>query len=106
MYQPRYESHAELNYANNFLTRFPSGDFGVRASAALDYRGRVSFPTSAGPVGATSARTLSGLLEIRILRAVVSYQNRNILAYPYEVIPGFQMSRVLSIYGVRWEFWN
>jgi hypothetical protein len=106
MYQPRYESRAELNYANDFQTRFPSGDFGVRASAVMEYRGRVSFPTSASPVGAGSSRVISGLLEVRILRAVVSYQHRNILAYQYEIVPGFQMPRVLAIYGVRWEFWN
>jgi hypothetical protein len=106
MYQPRYESRTELNYANNFQTRFPTGDFGVKASVAMEYRGRVSFPTSASVVGAGSSRVLSGLLEIRILRAVVTYQHRNILAYQYEIVPGFQMSRVLAIYGVRWEFWN
>lgn len=106
MYQPQYESRAELNYANDFTTRFPTGDFGVRASAALEYRGRVSFPTSSAPIGAGSSRVLSGLLEVRILRAVVSYQQRNILAYQYEIVPGFQMPRVLAIYGVRWEFWN
>lgn len=106
MYQPRYESRAEINYANNFLKRFPSGDFGVRASAVMEYRGRVSFPTSSSAIGAGSSRVLSGLLEVRILRAVVSYQQRNILAYQYEIVPGFQMPRVLAIYGVRWEFWN
>ena len=46
------------------------------------------------------------LLEIRILRAVVTYQQRNILSYQYEIIPGFEMPRVLAIYGVRWDFWN
>lgn len=106
MYQPQYASRAELNYANNFRTRFPTGNFGLRTAVALEYRGRLSFPTSAGPVGAGSSRVLSGLLEIRILRAVVTYQQRNILAYQYEIVPGFQMPRVLAIYGVRWEFWN
>ncbi len=106
MYQPRYESRSEINYSNNFETRFPTGNFSLRASAAMEYRGRVSFPTSADAIGAGSSRVLSGLLEIRILRAVISYQQRNILAYQYEIIPGFQMPRVLAIYGVRWEFWN
>ena len=51
-------------------------------------------------------KTLSGILEIRILRAVLSYQQRNILGYLYEVVPGFEMPRVLATYGVRWDFWN
>jgi hypothetical protein len=64
------------------------------------------FPLSAGDVQTGVAKTLSGLLEIRILRAVVSYQQRNILGYLYQVVPGFEMPRVLAIYGVRWDFWN
>ena len=108
MYQPRYQSRAELNYSNSFLGRFPTGNFALKAAAAMEYRGRLYFPTSSDPVGvgAGSARTFSGLLEIRILRAVISYQQRNALASQYEIIPGFQMPRVLAIYGVRWEFWN
>ncbi len=105
-YQPRYHTRVELNYFNDFLGRFPSGDFSIKALALMEYRSRVAFPTSSGVVGSTSSHVLGGLIEIRILRAVVSYQQRNILALPYDVVPGFQMSRVLAIYGVRWEFWN
>ncbi|HEV7837833.1 MAG TPA: Plug domain-containing protein [Gemmatimonadaceae bacterium] len=105
-YLPQFQSRAELNYANNFLGRFPRGDFEMRAAAAYEYRGHVAFPLAAGDVQAGTAKTLSGLLEIRILRAVVSYQQRNIMGYQYEIIPGYEMPRVLAIYGVRWEFWN
>ena len=106
MNQPRYQARSELNYSNNFLGRFPTGNFAIKAAAAMEYRGRLYFPTDSSTVGVGSARTFSGLLEVRILRAVISYQQRNILSYQYEIIPGFQMPRVLAIYGVRWEFWN
>ena len=105
-YQPQYQSRAELNYANNFLRRFPRGDFELHAAAAYEYRGHVVFPLEAGDVEAGTAKTLSALLEIRIMRAVVTYQQRNIMGYQYQIIPGFEMPRVLAIYGVRWEFWN
>ena len=105
-YQPQYQSRSELNFRNSFLRRFPRGDFELRASAVYEYRGHNVFPLAAGDVQVSNSRTISGLLEIRILRAVVSYQQRNILAYPYFVIPGFEMPRVLAIYGVRWDFWN
>jgi hypothetical protein len=105
-YQPQYQSRSEINFANNFLKRFPRGDFELRAAGAYEYRGHTIFPLAAGDVRNAPAKTLSALLEIRILRAVVSYQQRNILAYQYEVIPGFEMPRVLAIYGVRWDFWN
>lgn len=106
MNQPRYQTRSELNYANRFLKRFPSGDFEVRATAALEYRGRLYFPTASSTIGVGSARTVTGLLEVRILRAVISYQQRNAFGYQYEIVPGYQMPRVLGIYGVRWEFWN
>ncbi|GAC1415541.1 MAG: hypothetical protein NVSMB53_14170 [Gemmatimonadaceae bacterium] len=105
-YRPLYESRSELSYSNNFLKRFPLGDFEVRAAGIFEYRGRTTFPLAAGDVGTALSKTLTGLLEIRILRAVISYQQRNILGYPYEVVPGFEMPRVLAIYGVRWDFWN
>ena len=105
-YQPQYQSRSEINFANNFRSRFPRGDFEVRAAAVYEYRGHNIFPLTAGDVLNGAAKTLTGQLEIRILRAVVSYQQRNILAYQYQVIPGFEMPRVLAIYGVRWEFWN
>ena len=105
-YQPQYQSRSELNFANTFPQRFPRGDFELRIAAVYEYRGNTLFPLSAGDIQAGTAKTLSGLLEIRILRAVISYQQRNILGYQYQVIPGFEMPRVLAIYGVRWDFWN
>jgi len=105
-YQPQYQSRSEINFTNNFPRRFPRGDFEVHAAGVYEYRGSTIFPLAAGDVTTPVAKTLSALLEIRILRAVISYQQRNILGYPYSVIPGFDMPRVLAIYGVRWDFWN
>jgi hypothetical protein len=105
-YQPQYQSRSELSFTNSFLGQFPRGDFQLHAAGIYEYRGHMIFPLAAGDIRETNARTLSALLEIRILRAVISYQQRNILAYPYFVIPGFEMPRVLAIYGVRWDFWN
>lgn len=105
-YRPRYESRSEINYSNNFLKRFPRGDFEIRAAGVYEYRGHTLFPSSAGDVETGVAKTLSALLEIRIMRAVLSYQQRNILGYQYQIVPGFDMPRVLAIYGVRWDFWN
>ncbi len=105
-YQPKYQSRSEINFASNFLKRFPRGDFEVRAAGVYEYREHTIFPLAAGDVRTPPAKTLSALLEIRIMRAVVSYQQRNILGYQYQVIPGFEMPRVLAVYGVRWDFWN
>jgi hypothetical protein len=105
-YRPQYQSRSEINFASSFPRRFPSGNFALRASGIFEYRGHNTFPLAAGDVQVVAAKTISALLEIRIMRAVVSYQQRNIMAYQHEIIPGFEMPRVLAIYGVRWEFWN
>ncbi len=105
-YRPRYESRSEINYSNNFAKRFPRRDFEIRVAGVYEYRGHTTFPLDAGDVQTPVAKTLSALLEIRIMRAVLSYQQRNILGYQYQIVPGFEMPRVLAIYGVRWDFWN
>ena len=105
-YLPRYQSRSEINYANDFARRFPRGDFALRVAGIYEYRSHVDFPLAAGDVRAPVSKTVSALLEIRILRAIISYQQRNIMGYQYSVIPGFEMPRVLANYGVRWEFWN
>ena len=105
-YIPKYQGRAEINYANNFAKHFPRGDFAIKAAGVFEYRSHVDFPLSDGDVRTEVSKTLSGILEIRILRAVISYQQRNLLSYQYQVVPGFEMPRVLAIYGVRWEFWN
>ena len=114
-YVPEYQSRSELSYVNNFIRRFPRGDFELRVAGIYEYRSHVDFPFgapdpgggfSSGQVRTEVAKTISALLEIRIMRAVISYQQRNILAYQYPIVPGFEMPRVLAIYGVRWDFWN
>jgi hypothetical protein len=105
-YRPQYLSRSELNFASTFPRRFPSGNFELRVNAVYEYRGGNTFPLAAGDIKVVAAKTISALLEIRIMRAVISYQQRNILAYQHEIIPGFEMPRVLAIYGVRWDFWD
>lgn len=105
-YQPRYQSRFELNFASDFLDRFPKGDFGVKVAAAMEYRSRVTFLAAGDTVGATSSKVLGAILEIRILRGILTYQQRNAFGYQYDQVPGYQMPRVLAIYGIRWEFWN
>jgi hypothetical protein len=105
-YLPRYESRSEISYTNDFARRFPRRDFEIKTAAVYEYRSHTRFPLAGGDVETGVAKTLSAILEIRIMRAVLSYQQRNIMGYPYQIVPGFEMPRVLAIYGVRWDFWN
>jgi len=111
-YLPKYQSRAELYVATNLLNRFPSGNFGLRASLVHEYRSKVRFPDRAlleGPLAdrfTVDSRVLNGLIEIRIADAVLQYQYRNLLAADYEQVPGYLMPRQTQYYGVRWNFFN
>ncbi len=105
-YQPRYQARAEVNLVTKWLSRFPSGNFGLKAAFVYDYRDKVNFPTATGIRQTEGSGIMAGLLEIRILRGVVSYQVRNIASEFYQIVPDFFMPRTINIYGIRWEFWN
>lgn len=105
-YLPEYHSRVELNFATKWLSRFPRGDFGLRTWIAHEYRSAVAFPTrGAAPELTNPSHVVSGLLEIRIMRAAITYQTRNMFGFEHDIVPGF-LIRQVQTYGVRWDFWN
>ncbi len=107
LYRPKYQTRGELYVQSSLLSKFPSGNFGILASLAHEYRSSSRFPISADSVlAAPGYRALAFKLEIRIQTAVLSYQFRNLLQERYQQIPGFNMPRQTQFYGVRWDFWN
>lgn len=105
-YRPQYQLRDEIHIDTRWLSRFPSGNFGLRAAVVHEYRGVTSFPVASAVRITDSFNTFSGLLEIRILRGVVSYQVRNLAGQLYQQVPGFFMPRAINLYGIRWEFLN
>jgi hypothetical protein len=105
-YQPRYQARSEINLITSWLSRFPSGNLGLKLAVVHDYRSSVVFPTSTGSRATNASGIFSAQVEIRILRGVATYQVRNIFADQYQIIPDFYMPRAISLYGIRWEFWN
>jgi hypothetical protein len=105
-YQPRSQVRSELNIVTSWLSRFPSGNFGFKAAVVTDYRGAVAFPLADSVRQTGPSTILSALVEIRILRGVATYQVRNMFGYQYQLVPDFYMPRAISLYGLRWEFWN
>lgn len=106
VYQPQYQARSEVNLVTRWLSRFPSGSFGLKVAFIHEYRGEVLFPTATGNRTTTTSGVMNGLLEIRILRGVLSYQIRNIAGSQYQIVPDFFMPRAIGIYGLRWDFWN
>jgi len=109
-YRPRYQTRSEVYLATNWLSRFPSGNFGVLASLTHEYRSSTKFPigdaSSVSVASVPDSRIYNFHLEIRIVSAILSYQFRNLRGEPYELVPGYLMPRLNQFYGVRWEFWN
>jgi len=105
-YRPSFQSRSEINLITRWLSRFPSGNFGIHAAMVHEYRGPVNFPLLNGVRQTASSNVFSGLLEIRIMKAVVTYQIRNLAGELHQIVPDFYMPRVINLYGVRWEFVN
>ena len=106
-YRPRYQSRVQLYLATRWLSRFPSGNFGLILSGTHDYKAAACFPTAGGGCELSDhSRIVSTLVEIRILKAALTWQFQNVRLAQYDRVPGFQMPRGLNFYGVRWEFLN
>lgn len=105
-YRPQYQTRSELFVKTNMLDRFPSGDLGILGSVVHEYRSSSHFPTANDISTAPGYRTLSWLLEIRILQATVTWQFRNVLGERYRQVPGLLMPRQTNFYGVRWTFFG
>jgi TonB-dependent receptor-like protein len=105
-YRPKYETRSELYVSTSMLDRFPTGNFHLLASAVHEYRSSSLWPDSTGVLRVTGYRTVSTLLQVRILTAEIFWNFRNILGERYSQIPGYRLPRLTNIYGVRWEFWN
>ena len=105
-YRPRYTTRSDVYIRSNFLGRFPSGNFGLYALLRHDYRSTNYFPQADGLERVAGSRILTGLLEVRILDATLTYQFRNLLGTRFHLVPDYQMPRQTQYYGVRWTFWN
>lgn len=111
-YRPVTHARASFIVQSEWRSRFPKGHFSINARLTHEYRGAVSFldPLAANPAETrreTAPYNLGmALLEIRILRATIFYQFRNVYGAQYEQVPGVTMPPPFQLYGVRWEWFN
>lgn len=105
-YRPRYQTRSELYVSTQLLERYPSGNLHILVSVAHEYRSTSYWPAAAGPIRLSGYRTLSSLIQVRVISAEVFWNFRNFLGERYVQVPGLLMPRLVNMYGVRWEFWN
>ena len=104
-YRPEQQVRAQLTLDTRWLSRFPTGEFGFKASASVAHRSGTLFP-GAGGLATIPSTVVDALIEIRIQDAIAFVQSRNTLAIDYEQVPGYLLPRNVILYGVRWQFWN
>ena len=106
-YTPQNEAHADLRFYTEWLSRFPNRNFSFLFQPGLDYRSAAPFPQTNGTDRYTiPSRVISLLVELRILRAEISFQRRNVAGLIYDQVPGYLMPHPINVYGVRWYFFN
>lgn len=108
LYRPKYQARSEVYLSSSWLSRFPSGNFHVLAAGIHDFRSATPFLRADGGRLWTlnNEQSISFLLEIRIVNAVLTYEARNPTGAIYDVVPGYLAPRNAQYYGVRWDFWN
>lgn len=111
-YRPQTQLRASFILQSEWRNRFPQGHFSINAQLIHEYRSGVAFldPDRQGTANAfrqTAPYNFGiAMLEIRILRATMFYQFRNVYGTAYAQVAGVQMPPPFQIYGVRWEWFN
>jgi hypothetical protein len=106
-YRPEQMTRASIYLDSWWLRKFPRRTFHIHAGVTYENRSDAMFPTGAAGVStAPGHSSITSLVVIRILSAVITWQNRNIRGLEISEIPGLRLPRRLSVYGVRWVLWN
>jgi hypothetical protein len=106
VYQPKSEFRARIGLDTDWRSRFPRGDFTLRASLLYEHLGVTLVPVGSQLVALPGASPLTSILEVRIKSATLTWQFRNILGTQYETVPGYPMPAKVNLYGIRWNFTN
>lgn len=110
-YRPQTEVRSELTWRYHWTGATKTGGFDFMLAGQAEYRtgSLVPYLTDAGDAAAlpTFGGTPVGLrAEFTLKDATISVQLRNLLNLPYTTVPGLLMPGPLTVYGVRWSFWN
>lgn len=105
-YRPQNYVRARVGVDTDWRSRFPHGDFTLRASLLVEHMGGVLIPRAPESIILPAASPMSSMVEIRVKTATITWQFRNLLGAQYQTVPGFDMPARTNLYGVRWRFTN
>ena len=111
LYRPQTEIRSELTWRYHWTGATKTGGFDFLLAGQTEYRTEsfVPYLRQNGDLDALNSfrGTPVGLrAEFTIKDATITVQVRNLVNLPYSTVPGLLMPGPLTIYGVRWSFWN
>ena len=110
-YRPQTEVRSELTWRYHWTGATRTGGFDFLLAGDTEYRTGTFVPALKADGGLNAIPTfpatpIGARAEFRLKDATISVQLRNLLNVPYSTVPGLLMPGPLTIYGVRWTFWN
>lgn len=105
---PPTHSIVNATIQSKFLRTFPSGIFGLKLQGSMETWGKGTLGVDAGgvPVPIKGATFFRAMLMIRLGDFVAYYDRANLQGTRLTYLPGLDIRRFASTFGVRWEFSN
>ena len=109
-YRPQTQVRSELTWRYHWTGASKTG-FDFLLAGDAEYRTETVYPllqsdSTLSELPTFPATPVGLRAEFRIKDATISIQVRNLLNVQYTTVPGLLMPGPLTIYGVRWTFWN
>ncbi len=110
-YRPQTQVRSELTWRYHWTGATKTGGFDLMLAGQAEYRSSAAFPALTSTGGLIVLPTFGGTplglrAELTIKDATITAQLRNVLNLPYSTVPGLLMPGALTVYGIRWSFWN
>jgi hypothetical protein len=106
--QPPTHSVVNATIESRFLRSFPSGIFGLKLRATMETwgTGTLGRDSLENPVTLRGATFFRGHIAIRLGSFMAYYDRYNLQGTRLFYVPGLEIPRYASSFGVRWEFAN
>jgi hypothetical protein len=107
-FEPRNHSVTRATLRSAFLPHFRRGVFDLMVQVEVESWGRgiAGRDSSGNLVHLAGATVWNYHLQFKLVSAVIYWTMRNTVFERYTLVPGFQLPRSISRFGVRWEFAN
>jgi hypothetical protein len=107
-FEPRNHALTRFTFRSAFLPKFRRNVFDMMAQVEIESWGRgVAGRDSTGALVPLGGYTVWNYhFQFKLVGAVIYWTMRNALFKRYTIIPGYELPRGISRFGIRWEFTN